>query len=1028
MPNQGTESQFEETTIERLCALGYRYQYGGDIERDWRDVVMTDRLRAFLKKKHPHLPIDALEEAIVKASHPHGLTPEQRNKNFHEMLTSGFEQKYRKADGTESFEQIYMVEWDKTRWAENDFCVVNQLTIRGANDRRPDMLVYLNGFPLVLFELKNPYEEEPNTLGAFNQVQHYKAGISQLFDYNALVVVSDGGMVGRSDDETPHAAGSTLHGMWTAPWEWFAPWKSINGRDVVEGSTGAMKTLIEGLFPPERLLDYLRHFIAFEVVNDKIEKKGAKYHQYFGVRFAVAEAIRATKPEGDRKIGVIWHTQGSGKSLSMAYFVAILRHDPRMENPTFVIQVDSNDIDDQLHDQFVAVKSLVGDVQHAGSIEHLRSMLSGDGGEVIFSTIQKFQLGEKEVVHPELSPRRNIIVIADEAHRSQYGLTEGFAYQLRRALPNASFIGFTGTPISFASADTQAVFGEVIHSYDMLQSKKDHATVPVYYEPRLIRLELTNEQIDADLAEIADDLGGNASQLEQARWAAVAEAAGTEERMEMLATTLLAHFRERNKMLNGKAMVVCMSRRNCVRLYEALTQLPDCPEVKIVMTGNLSEDPPAWSQAGHITTKPQRDAIKARMKEINDSLKIVIVRDMWLTGTDIPCLHTLYVDKPMKGHTLMQAIARVNRIFSNKPGGLVVDFIGISDQLKEATKKYTQGGGEGKPAPNINEQAKLLFLQIVAEVKDLLPKLPAGKSYGGWRKLSNIEFEDLFLQCCGHLTETDEWCADFLASEARLNSAFSLVNHLADCIGYADEVVFYQLLRKQLNKTTSGPSPKDEQKAKAVRDLLDRSIESKGVVDIFAAAGIEKADISILDETFLEEFKSHEQENIRLRLLEKILADEIRVREKMNLTKYRSFKEMLEQTLLKYHSRAIQAADVVRVMIDIRKDMDNEAARSKALNLTTEEIAFYDAVAANVATLFDEKTLCDLIRDVVQAVKKNLKVDWTKPHREDVKAAVRAAVKAVLRRRGVTRGLLDALADKVIVQAEALFKEWPLAA
>ena len=1028
MPNQGTESQFEETTIDRLLALGYRYQYGGDIERDWRDVVMEDWLRAFLKTKYPHLQSDALEEAIIRASHPAGITPEQRNKNFHAMLTGGFEQKYRNADGKETFEHIYLVEWGAGKWADNDFCVVNQLTIRGANDRRPDMLVYLNGFPVVLFELKNPYEEEPNTLGAFNQVQHYKAGISQLFDFNALVVVSDGGMVGRADDDTPHAVGSTLHGMWTAPWEWFAPWKSINGRDVVEGSTGAMKTLIEGLFPPERLLDYLRHFIAFEVVNDKIEKKGAKYHQYFGVRFAVAEALRATKPEGDRKIGVIWHTQGSGKSLSMAYFVAILRHDPRMENPTFVVQVDSTDIDDQLHDQFVAVKSLVGDVQHAESIEQLRSLLSGDGGEVIFSTIQKFQLGEKEVVHPVLSTRRNVIVIADEAHRSQYGLTEGFAYQLRRALPNASFIGFTGTPISFASADTQAVFGEVIHSYDMLQSKKDHATVPVYYEPRLIRLELTNEQIDAELAEITEDSGGNASQLEQARWAAIAEAAGTKERMEVLATTLLGHYRQRNKMLNGKGMVVCMSRRNCVRLYDALTRLPDCPEVKIVMTGNLSEDPPAWSHAGHITTKPQRDAIKSRMKEIDDPLKIVIVRDMWLTGTDIPCLHTLYVDKPMKGHTLMQAIARVNRIFSNKPGGLVVDFIGISDQLKEATKKYTQGGGAGNPAPNISEQAKAVFLPTIGEVKDMLPELPAGKSYGGWRTLPNIEFEDLFLLCCGHLTETDELRDDFLATEARLNSAFSLVNHLADCIGYADEVVFYQLLRKQLNKTTSGPSTKDEQKAKAVRELLDRSIESKGVVDIFAAAGIEKADISILDETFLEEFKSHEQENLRLKLLAKILADEIRVREKLNLAKYRTFKEMLEQTLQKYHNRAIQAADVVRVMIDIRKDIDNEAARSKALNLSPEEIAFYDAVSANVATLFDEKTLCDLIRDVVQAVKKNLKVDWTKPHREDVKAGVRAAVKAVLRRRGVKKELLDGLTDKVIDQAEALFKEWPLAA
>jgi type I restriction enzyme, R subunit len=1026
MPNQGTESQFEETTIDRLVALGYRYQYGGEIERDWRDVVMTDWLRAFLQKKHGHLPPEALEEAIVRAARPEGVTTEQRNKHFHELLTRGFEQKYRKPDGTEAFEHIYLVNW--TDAAANDFCVVNQLPVRGQNDRRPDVLIYLNGFPLVLFELKNPYEEEPNTLGAFNQVQHYRAGISQLFDFNELVVISDGGMVGHANDDTPHAVGSTLHGMWTSTWEWYAPWKSINGRDVVESATGAMKTLIEGLFPKDRLLDYLRHFIAFEVVNEKIEKKGAKYHQFFGVRFAVEEALRATQPGGNRKIGVIWHTQGSGKSLSMAYFVAILRHHPLMENPTFVIQVDRTDLDDQLHDQFVAVKALVGEVQHAESVDELRSLLRGEGGEVIFSTIEKFRLDEKESVHPVLSERRNLIVIADEAHRTQYGLTEGFAHQLCRALPNASFIGFTGTPISFATADTQGVFGEVIHTYDMLQSKKDHSTVPIYYDPQLIKLELTNEKINEELAEITEGDDGNVSQAERARWAAIAEAAGAKKRVEELARALLDNFQKRNAMLNGKAIAVCMSRRNCVRLYDALKKLPGCPEIKIVMTANLSEDPPEWSQAGHATTKPQRDAIKARMKDIDDPLKIVIVRDMWLTGTDIPCLHTLYVDKPMKGHTLMQAIARVNRIFSNKPGGLVVDFIGIGDELKAAAKKYTQGGGQGNPAPNIDAEAKEAFTQALADVQDLLPDLPPGKTYGDWRALPNIEFEDLFLKCCGHLVETDELRDDFLTAEAKLNSAFSLVNHLPDCIGCADEVIFYQLLRKQLKKTTSGPSPKDEQTAKAVRELLDRSIESKGVVDIFQAAGIARPDISILDEKFLEEFKSHEEENLRLKLLAKILADEIRSREKFNLAKYKSFKEMLEQTLQKYHNRAIQAADVVRVLIQIKQDIEKETERTQQLNLSAEELAFYDAVAENVANLYDQKFLCDAVRDVVQTVKKNLKVDWTKPHREDVKAGVRAAVKAVLRKKGIKQEHLETLTKQVIIQAEAMFREWPLAA
>ena len=1037
MPNQQTESQFEETTIERLRLLGYRHEYGGNLERDPREVVIVDWLRAFLTRRYPHLPSAAREEAIARFSRPEGVTPEQRNLAFHGLLTRGFEQRYRRADnGAEAFEHIYAVDWQQP--GENDFCVVNQLPIRGVNDRRPDLLVYLNGLPVVLFELKNPYDEEPNTLGAWNQVQHYRAGIAQLFDFNALVVVSDGGLVGpvtpgAGDDDAPHAAGSTLHGMWTAPWEWYAPWKSVNGRDTVEETTGAMKTLVEGLFPRERLLDYLRHFVAFEQVNERIEKKGAKYHQFFGVRFAVAEARRATAAGGDRRIGVVWHTQGSGKSLSMAYFVAALRHDPAMENPTFVIQVDRTDLDDQLHDQFAAVRALVGDVRHAGSVEELRSLLRGEGGEVIFSTIEKFRREGDEAVHPVLSERRNLIVIADEAHRTQYGLTEGFAHQLRRALPHASFIGFTGTPVSFAGADTESVFGQVIHTYDMMQSRRDGSTVPIYYDPQLIRLELANARIDADLVEVTEGSSETVPQMQRARWAAIAEAAGTKGRTAQLAAALLGHYRERSKATEGKALAICMSRRNCVRLYDALTALPGCPEVKIVMTGDLAKDPPAWSAAGHVTTKLQRDAIKERMRDPADPLKVVIVRDMWLTGTDIPCLHTLYVDKPMRGHTLMQAIARVNRIFRDKPGGIVVDFIGIGDELRAAAKRYTQGGGEGNPAPDLREEAQATFEGALHEVRAMLPILPAaagaGATYGDWRGWSKIEFEDRFLHCCGHLVVTDERRDRFLHAEARLNRAFSLVNALPECLPRADEVVFCQMLRKQLRKTTPGPTPAaDRDQTTAVRDLLDRSIESKGVVDIFQASGLGQADISVLDEGFLGEFKSHEQENLRLKLLTKLLDDEIRHRERSNLAKYRSFRELLEKTLQRYNNRAIQAADVVRVLIQIKRDIDREARRTEQLNLSAEELAFYDAVAENVASLYDEKFLCDLVREVVGAVKRNLKVDWTEPHREDVKAGVRAAVKTVLRRHGVRAEDLEVLTRQVIIQAEALFRRWPLAA
>ena len=1023
--NHGSESQFEDTTIDRLKLLGYTYQHGGEIDRPLEEVVLKDALRAFLKEKYKDLSDETIDEIISRAASPVGVTLELRNKHFHEMLTRGFPHKYTRADGTDDHRHIYLVDWQDPK--ANDFRVVNQFPISGhQNDRRPDIIIFINGLPLVLFELKNPYEEEPNTYGAFNQIQHYKVDIPRLFEFNELVIVSDGGMVGAADDDKPHMSGSTLHGMWTSTWEWFAPWKSTNGRDVQPTTAGGMKTLIEGLFPKDRLLEYIRHFILFEVVNDKITKKGAKYHQFFGVRFAAQEALRATPPEGDRRIGVIWHTQGSGKSLSMVYFVGMLRHHPALENPTFVIQVDRNDLDQQLYDQFVAAEAHVGKVQHAEDVEELRSLLRTEGGEVVFSTIEKFRLdrdsGERE--HPVLSERANIIVIADEAHRTQYGLTEGFAYHMRRALKNASFIGFTGTPIQLADADTEEVFGQVIHTYDIKQAQEDHATVKIFYEAHLIRLGIENDLLDEELEEITEKDEREVTARHITKWAAIAAAAGAKDRVEELATHLLDHFKKRCETTEGKAMVVCMSRENCVRLYDALTVLPGCPEVKIVMTGNISKDPKEWNEAGHITTKKQRDKIKERMKDPNDSLKIVIVRDMWLTGTDIPCLHTLYIDKPMHGHTLMQAIARVNRVFRDKPGGLIVDYIGVGDKLKEATKKYTASGGAGDPAPDINEEAVSIFQD---NLERLRATLPAGNDYAVWRKLSNIEFEDLQIMCVAHVSETEERRTDYLSAEKQLSSAHSLVKHLPDCLMHADEVAFYQWIRKQVRKTLPGLDT-DAKRDHAVRDLLDRSIETKGVVDIFKSMGIDKPDISILDDKFLEEFKSHQFENLRLKLLEKLVRDEISYRERSNLTKYKSFRTKLEETLQKYHNNAIQAAEVVRVMVEIRKDIDREEGRLRKLNLSSEEIAFYDAIAANVENLYDQNFLCDLVREVVQSVRKNLRRDWTKPHKEDVKAGVKTAVRMVLRKKGVKKEHFDALFSQIMEQATASFANWPMAA
>jgi len=652
--------------------------------------------------------------------------------------------------------------------------------------------------------------------------------------------------------------------VWTATREWFAPWRSIDGFNIDPATTGSMKGLVEGLFPKDRLLDYIRSFIVFEEVNDKISKKGAKYHQFFAVRLAARKAIESCLAEGDRRIGVIWHTTGSGKSLSMLFLVGILRHVPELENPTFVIEVDQTDLDNQLHDQFLAGRSLVGDVKHAENVEHLRDLLRTEGGEVILSTIEKFRVrtDEGEFEHPVLSTRSNVIVIADEAHRSQYGFQQGFARYLDEALSNARRLGFTGTPISFAAADTVAVFGDVIHTYDIKLSQDDKATVPIYYEPRQVKLHLGQADIDAVLESITASADADAVERRKSRWAALAAAAGAKDRVEKLAKDLLEHYLDRTATLAGKAMIVCMTRENCVRMYDALTALPNCPEIKVVMTGNLSVDPPEWSQAGHSTTKQQRDAIKERMVDLDDPLKMVIVCDMWLTGTDIPCLHTLYVDKPMKGHNMIQAISRVNRVFRDKPHGLIVDYIGIGDQLREATAQYTSGGGQGEPAPDVEGTAKPMFLGLLAEIRQVVPE---GHDYGAWRRTPRIEAEDLYALVFGYLAEDDDRRDSFLLAEQKLTSAFILVKQLADCRRHADEVSFYQNVRKQIRKSMPGQRPERDLE-KAVRDLVDETVESEGVVDIFAAAGLPRADVSILDESFLQTFKDRPHENLRLKL------------------------------------------------------------------------------------------------------------------------------------------------------------------
>ena len=1016
MPGRGTETEFELTTIERLEQLDYAHVHGTELNRSQDEVVLMDRLRAHLKRQYAELPDKSIDTATRRFARPEGADTQRRNLAFHLMLTKGIDDlRVDWPGGRTEYRHVYAIDWETPE--NNDFLVANQLTVVAQNERRPDLVIYVNGLPLVVFELKNPYAEDPTVEDAINQIHHYRHEISQLFEFNALCVVSDGR--------------TTLHGMWTAGQEWYAPWKSIDGVNTEANTTGSMKTLIEGLFQHERLLSYIRDFIAFEVVNDVITKKGAKYHQFFAVRMAVDRTNQTVTAGADKRIGVIWHTTGSGKSLSMVFLVGILRRQAALSNPTFVIQVDRNDLDNQLHDQFVAVRTLVGDVQHADSVEDLRKKLQVEGGGIIFTTIEKFTLkrdaqGQStEIEHPVLSERSNIIVIADEAHRSQYGFAQGHARYLSEALPKSRRIGFTGTPVSMSGADTVEVFGDLIHIYDIKQSQEDRATVPIYYTPRQVKLHLSADDVDNALQDIADQYPTDDVERRKSKWAALARAAGSTERLRELATDLLTHFNDRSRTLVGKAMVVCMTRENAVRLYDELTVLPECPEVKVVMTGDLGKDPEEWSEAGHLTTKAQRESIKERMKDVDDPLKIVIVVDMWLTGTDIPCLHTLYVDKPMKGHNMIQAISRVNRVFRDKPHGLIVDYIGIGEELREATGQYSAGGGRGEPAPDVGEEARALFFDELEAVRKLLP---AGIDYGNWRALSKIDYEDRFMMVSGTLLEDETLTQQFLTAESRLGKAFLLVKHLDDCRAHADEVIYYQVVRKNVQKARPGSQHKHDELESAVRDLVDTSIGSEGVVDIFAVSGIEKPDISILDDDFLQTFKDKPHQNLRLKLLEKLIRDEIRNRAAKNLAQAKGFRELLEETLKKYHNRLIDAASVIEAMIRIRREMETADKRAEELGLSEEELAFYDAIAENYGTIYDNELLSEVVHEVVSAIKKNLKVDWTKPHRMEARATIRSAVKRVLRKKKLKKDDFDEFLNRFMEQAEAMWADWPSAA
>ncbi len=996
-----TEANIEQACIDWLEDLGYTHKLGTTLAQNNVSVVLKDELAAFIAKQYAYIPKDIQELAVASFTHNVGADLDHRNRDFHLKLTKGVEFPYEDVTGAEKAVHIYPIDFKNPE--NNSFWAVNQFSITGKNKRRPDIIIYINGLPLIVFELKNWYDEHTNIKEAFNQIQHYKKDIPLLFEYNALTIISDGN--------------EAQHGMYSSGQEWFAAWKSIDGTTTYNDEDFQMHTLLFGLFPKARILDYIKNFIFHEDHNGTLIKKGAKYHQYFGVSYAVAAAQKAVRPDSNGRIGVVWHTQGSGKSIFMAIYTGILRSMPQFKNPTIVVQVDRSDLDFQLYENFVLAKDLVGDVQHADTTDDLRKLLSAGAGGVIFTTIEKFRLKSgsedslRELEHPVLSTRDNIIVMADEAHRTQYGLLDGFASNMRRALPNASFIGFTGTPVDSKDADTQEVFGDLIHIYDIRQAEEDNATVKIYYEPRLAKLHLWNEEIDQEVDAIGEGDEDNAN----LKWAAIEDAAGSADRVAKISQDILSHYTKRIATLDGKAMIVCMSRRNCVKMYDALKELEDCPEIAVVMTGNISKDPVAWNE--HFRTKHSTEALKKRFKNPEDPLRIVIVRDMWLTGFDAPCVHTMYVDKIMRGHNLMQAITRTNRVFKDKKNGVIVDYIGIGDNLKTATSKYTGSGGKGKPTVDIEQALELFFDQI----QTCLTYLPEDVAYHNWKGLREADKVLLVKAALNYIIKDDEVSMNFMKAEKTMSGLLSIVKSQSAIQHTVVDVLFVQHVSKAVRNAKSVTTNRGEQKEK-VKELISQSIESEDIVDVFAMAGIERADISILDDTFLLGAKNEKDGNaLKIELIKNILKDEIKLRLHKNIKKYTSLKEELEKVIDRYHTNALDSYATIAELVQRAKDLQKEDTRISELGLSEEELAFYDILAAKKEIIKEEGPIQDIVHCVVKAVKNNLQLDWTK--KENAKASIRLAVKKELRGK-ISMTKLNEILQDIMEQAEGQFGEW----
>ncbi|MHB8369357.1 MAG: type I restriction endonuclease subunit R [Leptospirales bacterium] len=1017
-----TEFDFEGIVLGWFSELDYTHLYGPHIapgesnaERlEFTDPLLPDRLKSALSRLNPSLPSETLEDAYRKLTRIDSPSLIKRNQQFQRFLVEGIPVEYRVDDRIKP-DYAKIVDFENPE--NNDWVVVNQFTVvENHHNRRPDIVVFLNGLPVGVIELKDPTSEKADIWSAFKQLQTYKEQISTLFTTNEVLVISDG-IEGKI-------------GSLSADRERFMPWRTIEGEDREFSHVERIEVLIRGVFEKKRFLSYIRHFVVFEEnTGTQTVKKIAGYHQVHAVNKAVETTVTASRSTGDRKAGVVWHTQGSGKSLTMVFYTGRIVLHSAMENPTIVVLTDRNDLDGQLFGTFSHCQDLLRQTPiQAENRAHLRELLSVASGGIVFTTIQKFLPEKTGDKYPRLSDRRNIVVIADEAHRSQYDFIDGFARHMRDALPNATYIGFTGTPIELTDRNTKRIFGDCISVYDIQQAVADKATVPIFYESRLARLNLPETEkphLDQAFEELTEEEEENQKEKLKSKWAALEEVVGSEKRVDLIARDIVEHFKKRQEALDGKAMIVCMSRRICVELYNALVKLrpqwgdkdDTRGELKVIMTGDAT-DPLEWQE--HIRNKLRREKLANQFRDSNDPFKIVIVRDMWLTGFDAPSLHTMYIDKPMRGHGLMQTIARVNRVFKDKPGGRIVDYLGLAEQLKTAMATYTESGGTGKPALDMDDAVAALQKHY-----EICCGIFHGFDWALWKHGNSKQSHSCLSDALDFICAEEDRKKRLNAAVTDLSKAFALATPDPRALKIRDDVWFFQTVRATLFKKSASDKTKDpEDLEHAIRQIVSGAIVSEGVIDLLSAAGIKKPDVSILSDEFLSEVRGMPQKNLAVELLRKLLAEEIKVKGRKNNVQSKSFSEKLATSLRAYHNRAIETVQVIEELITIAKELREAQGRGEKLGLTEDEVAFYDALEVNdsAVKILGDEILKKIARELVTSVRANVTIDWK--NRENVRSTIKVTIRRILKKYGYPPDKQERAIQTVMEQAETLCGEW----